>query len=81
MSELKGAKDNLNTKAQKVKRLVSSSYQPLFFKIIHTMTGAPNNAVTALIGSVPCMLGSWEIISHTSMVIAPHNKEAGKTVR
>lgn len=44
------------------------------------MIGAPNSAVTALIGSVPCVHGSCEIRSHISNVVAPHKMDAGKII-
>ena len=43
--------------------------------------GAPNSAVTALIGSVPGSPGSWEIRSHTSIIIDPQQMEPNNTIR
>ena len=46
--------------------------------MIHTIIGDPNKAVTALIGRLPCIPGSWEIKSQTNSVMAPQSMEAGK---
>ena len=52
-----------------------------FRSMINTIIGDPNKAVTALIGRVPCIPGSWEIKSQTNSVMAPQSMEAGRMMR
>ena len=51
------------------------------FAMIQTITGAPNRAVTALIGSVACVPGSCEIKSQSNRVMAPQSIAPGSITR
>lgn len=45
------------------------------------MIGAPNKAVTALMGNKPCVKDTCDRQSQTSNTLAPHKTDAGKTIR
>ncbi len=60
------------------KKITVSIY---LFKIIQMIIGAPNMAVTELIGNVMLPPGSCEMTSHRSITIAPHSMLTGSTLR
>ena len=51
------------------------------FMIIQMMMGEPNRAVMELMGRMPCVAATCEMMSQASMMVVPHKMAAGMMVR